>query len=287
MAGRYSWQAPLRWSSSQTSSNARVFVAPAMWRENRLPERQCENLGNPRKCRGFGHALHLRYGGTRRKAVESEVAEGKALKKETRQHAPPRQTCCYRFPRPGGLQDRLRHDDPRPASRRLPRGISVWERQQVPQQEEKLGIRERVGQFQRLLSEHGTKAFTRSHACPPSCASTSNSLSLAASLALRQTRTFTPCEEASRNASMTRCQSAHKQPCRFAWKPRGSRRRRSFPGPRWDHSGSSQLRRRGRAIERNWILSQASHRAGLPAGQRRHDDRRRAQARLRGLRARA
>jgi hypothetical protein len=85
-----------------------------------------------------------------------------------------------------------------------------------------------VGQFQRLLSEHGTKAFTRSNARPPSCASTSNSLSLAASLALRQTRTFTPCEEASRNASMTRCQSAHKQPCRFAWKPRGSRRRRSF-----------------------------------------------------------
>ena len=237
MARRYLWQAPLRWSSSQTSSNARVFAAPAMWRENRLPERQCENLGNPRKCRGFGHALHLRYGGTRRnncsgQAVESEVAEGKALKKETRQHAPPRQTCCYRFPRPGGLQDRLRHDDPRPASRRLPRGISVWERQQVPQREERLGIRERVGQFQRLLSEHGTKAFTRSHACPPSCASTSNSLSLAASLALRQTRTFTPCEEASRNASMTRCQSAHKQPCRFAWKPRGSRRRRSFPGPR-------------------------------------------------------
>jgi hypothetical protein len=157
IARRYSWQAPLRWSSSQTSSNARVFAAPAMWRENRLPERQCENLGNPRKCRDFGHALHLRYGGTRRKAVESEVAEGKALKKETRQHAPPRQTCCYRFPRPGGLQDRLRHDDPRPASRRLPRGISVWERQQVPLQEEKLVFASEWDNFKDFLASMGPK----------------------------------------------------------------------------------------------------------------------------------
>ena len=101
--------APLRWSSSQTSSNARVFAAPAMWRENRLPERQCENLGNPRKCRGFGHALHLRYGETRRnncsgQAVESEVAEGKALKKEPANTHLPAKPAVTASPGPGGYK---------------------------------------------------------------------------------------------------------------------------------------------------------------------------------------